>query len=237
MVSAPARAFNISARRIVALADEFLLLRAQMSAMQRQFESVLAEIAVELDAEPLSTDVEAIVSQRPVQQDNRSDLKRGATLGGTTSGAKAVSTASIETAGVVPHLTAPHAEELEAEMSDNSSDALILVRDTRAVPQTAPMRADDQAQSTEIDRPTNTIHLHEAGNSVGGSFALAAQQEAHGPASPFSYNAVVLGSRREQATQKSRRATATTTRRWVTATIAVVAAIAAVAAGSSFAML
>ena len=48
MVSAPARASSISARRIVALADEFLLLRAQMSAMQRQFESVLAEIAMEL---------------------------------------------------------------------------------------------------------------------------------------------------------------------------------------------
>ena len=233
MVSAPARASSISARRIVALADEFLLLRAQMSAMQRQFESVLAEIAMELAAEPLSTDVQAIVSQRPVQQDNRSDLKRDATLGGTTAGAKAVSTASIETTGVVPHSITPHADELEAEMSDNSSDALTLIRDTRAMPQTAPMRADDQAQSTEIDRPTNTIHPHEAGNSVGGSFALAAQQETHGPASPFPYNAIVLGSRREQCTQKSRRATATTTRRWVAATIAMMAAI---AAGSSFAM-
>jgi hypothetical protein len=237
MVSAPARASRISARRIVALADEFLLLRAQMSAMQRQFEAVLTEIAVELDAEPLSTDVETIVSQRSVQQDNRSDPKRGATLGGTTSGAKAVSTASIETADVVPHSTTPHSEELEAEMSDNSSDALILVRDIRAVPQTAPLSADDQAQGTESDTPTNTIHLHEAGNSVGGSFAFAGQLETHGPASPFPYNAIALGSRREQATQKSRRATATTTRRWVTATIAVVAAIAAAAAGSGFAIL
>ena len=149
MVSAPARASSISARRIVALADEFLLLRAQMSAMQRQFESVLAEIAMELAAEPLGTDVQAIVSQRPGQQDNRSDLKRDATLGGTTAGAKAVSTASIETTGVVPHSITPQADELEAEMSDNSSDALTLIRDTRAIPQTAPMRADDQAQSTE----------------------------------------------------------------------------------------
>jgi hypothetical protein len=122
-------------------------------------------------------------------------------------------------------------------MSDNSNDALTLIRDPRAVPQIAPMRADEQVQSTDIDRPTNTIHSHEAGNSVGGPFALAAQQVTHRPASPFPYNAIVLGSRREQATQKSRRATATTTRRWVTATIAMVTAIAVAAVGSSFAML
>ena len=225
MVSAPARACSISVERIVALADEFLLLKAQMSAMQRQFEFVLAEVALELEAGPVSADVEAIVSQRPAQQDNRS------------SGVEPVSTVSSEMAGVVPHFTTSNAEELEAEMSDNSGDALTLIRDIHAVPQTAAMRAEHRAPGAEIDRPTTTVHPNEAdGNSVGSSLELAAQQETHGLASPFPYNAIVLGSHREQAMQKSRRAPATTARRWVTATF-IVAAIVAAAVGSSVAML
>ena len=220
---------------MVALADEFLLLKAQMSAMQRQFESVLAEVALELEVGPVSTDVKAIVSQRPAQQDNRSDLKPDAILG--TSGAEPVSTISSEMAGVVPQSKTSNAEELEAEMSDNSSNALTLIRDIHAVPQTAAMRAEHRVPGAEIDRPTTTVHPNEAeGNSVGSSLELAAQQETHGLASPFPYNAIVLGSHREQAMQNSRRGPATTARRWVTATF-IVAAIVAAAVGSSVAML
>ena len=231
MVSAPARACSISVERIVALADEFLLLKAQMSAMQRQFESVLAEVALELEVGPVSADVKAIVSQRPAQQDNRSDLKPEGYFW-----SRAGFDNQFRDGRRRATLTTSSAEELEAEMSDNSSNAL-MIRDIHAVPQTAAMRAEHRAPGAEIDRPTTTVHPNEAeGNSVGSSLELAAQQETHGLASPFPYNAIVLGSHREQAMQKSPRAPATTARRWVTATF-IVAAIVAAAVGSSVAML
>jgi hypothetical protein len=172
----------------VALADEFLLLKAQMSAMQRQFETVLAEIEIELDARPANTEVKDAVSQPPPHQDSGPGPKFGARVGE----AKGGSTVSLEIAGVVPHLPTSNAEALEA------------------------------GPSTRPHKP--------AGNSV----KLVAQCGAHGPVSPFPYNAIVLGGRREQAIRKTRRATGATTRHWVTLSIGMLAAIAGAAVGSSF---
>jgi len=73
MPNASTRVCTVPVARMLALADEFLLLKAQIAAMQGRLEFVLTEIAMELELDAVSADNE---SQRPIPQHNgRSDDK------------------------------------------------------------------------------------------------------------------------------------------------------------------
>jgi hypothetical protein len=220
--------------------------------MQGRLDFVLTEIASELEREPLNTNAEAVDDPQPATQDNQSDDKLDSCLDGsngtriTTSfqnepEAEMSADSSDEFTLIHDIDAAPPAEAIGVVHQAESVEVDVLadafdsheVEGSSAGQHDIPLiEACLPAEGPEAGLPTEAILVAVLPDSSAESAARGATLAL---ASPFPWNAVVLGARHEQATQP--RSAATRSRRWAAITVVTAAAIAAAAAGSGFATL